>query len=83
MGIAKAEVNYGGIMKHDLVKMIHAVEVTKLIVKDSDYKIEPDAALDLFRDSITYQNLIDDKTGLYGQSALYIFSLFQEEHQQK
>ena len=36
-------------MKHDLSKMIHTVEITKLIVKDSDSKIEPDDALDLFR----------------------------------
>jgi len=70
-------------MKHDLSKIIHTVEVAKLIVKESEYKIEPDDALDLFRASHTYQCLMDDDSGLYGESSLYVFSLFQEEQQQK
>jgi len=36
---------------HDLSKMIHTVEVTKLIIKDHDYKIEPEDALNIFRAS--------------------------------
>ena len=68
-------------MKHDLSKMIHTVEVTKLILKEHEYMLEPEAALDLFRASHTYECLMDDESGLYGQSALYVFSLFHEEQQ--
>ena len=66
-------------MRHDLSKIIHTVEVTKLIVKESEYKIEPDDALDMFRASHIYKCLLDDESGLYGESSLYIYSLFKEE----
>ena len=36
-------------------------------------------ALDLFYTSATGASFADDETGLYGQSALYIFGLFVEE----
>ena len=38
-------------------------------------------ALDLFYTSATGASFADDQTGLYGQSALYIFSLFVEERE--
>jgi hypothetical protein len=60
--------------------MIHTVEVTKHIVRESENKIEPDDALDMFRASHIYKCLMDDDVGLYGESSLYIFSLFKEEH---
>ena len=59
-------------MRHDLVKMMHTVEIAKLIVKESEYKIDPEDALDMFRNSHIYQCLSDDESGLYGESALYI-----------
>jgi hypothetical protein len=61
--------------------MIHTVEVTKLILKEHEYKLEPEAALDLFRASHTYECLMDDESGLYDQSDLYIYSLYKEEQQ--
>ena len=66
-------------MRHDLSKMMHTVDVTKLIVQESEYKIEPDDALDMFRASHIYQCLMNDESGLYGESSLYIYSLFKEE----
>ena len=38
-------------------------------------------ALDLFYTSATGASFADDETGLYGQSALYIFGLFVEERE--
>jgi hypothetical protein len=38
-----------------------------------------DKALDMFYTSATAASLADNETGLYGQSALYLFSLFNEE----
>jgi hypothetical protein len=37
----------------------------------------------MFYRSATGASLADDETGLYGQSALYIFSLFNQEWEEK
>jgi hypothetical protein len=42
-------------------------------------KVSQDMALDMFYGSKIAESFADDETGLYGQSALYIFSLFEEE----
>jgi len=42
---------------------------------EKKYALSEDKALDLFYRSPIAEALSDDETGLYGQSALYIFSL--------
>jgi len=64
-------------MPHKLIKATLAVEIIKLIA--DKHKISQDEALDMFYKSNISASLDDDETGLYGQSALYIFSLFEEE----
>ena len=44
------------------------------------YQISEAEALDFFYRSDTAKALNDPETGLYGQSALFIFSIFLEEH---
>ena len=45
------------------------------------YGISEDEALKSFYESHTGECFADDETGLYGQSALYIFSLYKAEKQ--
>ena len=65
-------------MSHTLSKSILISQVTELIAKQ--YKIKIDDARDLFYQSKVLEMLNDDETGLYGESALYLFSLFQIEN---
>ena len=65
-------------MAHTLSKSILISQVTELIAKQ--YKIKIDDARDLFYQSKVVEMLNDDETGLYGESALYLFSLFQNEN---
>ena len=65
-------------MAHTLSKSLLISEVTELIAKQ--YKIKIDDARDLFYQSKVLEMLNDDETGLYGESALYLFSLFQNEN---
>jgi hypothetical protein len=48
---------------------------------EEKYLVNEDEALDMFYRSATGASLADDETGLYGQSALYIFSLFNDERE--
>ena len=64
-------------MNHALSKTILIDKVIELIAQKSK------VSLDMARHSLYNSNVIDliddDETGLYGQSPLYIFSLFDEE----
>jgi hypothetical protein len=64
-------------MAHGLVKATIIPEIIRLI--QEKYGASEDKALDMFYTSATAASLADDETGLYGQSALYIFSLFNKE----
>jgi hypothetical protein len=64
-------------MAHGLIKATIIPEVIRLI--QEKYGVNEDKALDMFYTSATAASLADDETGLYGQSALYIFSIFNEE----
>jgi hypothetical protein len=68
-------------MAHGLVKATIIPEIIHLI--EEKYSVTEDAALDMFYHSATGASLADDETGLYGQSALYIFSLFNDEYEEK
>jgi predicted nucleotidyltransferase len=66
-------------MTHGLVKAIIIPEIVRLIAKE--YTVNEEQALDMFYTSATAAYLDDDETGLYGQSPLYIFSIFNDEMQ--
>ena len=63
-------------MDHATTRAILVPEIVKLI--SEKYQIPEMEALDLFYTSATGASFADDETGLYGQSALYIFGLFVE-----
>lgn len=68
-------------MNHVLAKTILKIKVIELIAKKKSVTIEE--ARDLFYSSET-NNLVDDEqTGLYGDSPLYVFSLFEAESNNK
>lgn len=52
-------------------------EIIELISKH--YNIDEKTAMDNFYKSKTLKALNDKDTGLYGQSSLYIFSVYQNE----
>jgi hypothetical protein len=64
-------------MAHSLIKATIIPDIIRLIAEK--YDVLEREALDMFYNSATAASLDDDETGLYGQSPLYIFSLFVEE----
>lgn len=64
-------------MNHATTRATILPEIIKLISKK--YDMSELEALDKFYTSATGLNFADDDTGLYGQSALYIFGMFCEE----
>ena len=64
-------------MAHGTIKASTLKSIIPLVMKQFNYT--EDEALKLFYESHTGACYSDDTTGLYGQSALYIFSLFCEE----
>lgn len=64
-------------MSHATIRATLIPEITRLIA--DKYNIPENEALDRFYTSETGVSFSDDETGLFGQSALYIFGLFTEE----
>jgi hypothetical protein len=64
-------------MAHELIKATTIPSVITMI--GEKYSISENEAMERFYESATYLNYDDDETGLYGQGALHIFALFQEE----
>ncbi len=64
-------------MAHALVRAINIPVIVRLI--SENMKVSEDEALDAFYRSATAKSYADDETGLYGQSALYIYGLFCDE----
>jgi hypothetical protein len=64
-------------MSHGLIKATIIPKIVRLI--EEKYSVNEDEALKMFYSSSTAASLADDETGLYGQSALYIFSIFSDE----
>ena len=64
-------------MGHALVKATLIPDIVELIAKR--YDISEMSALDRFYSSVTAENLADDETGLYGQSALFIYGMYCSE----
>jgi hypothetical protein len=67
-------------MPHSLVKATIIPEIINLIA--GQYDLTQEDALAAFYDSDTAIALADDETGLYGQSPLYIFSLYRSEKEE-
>lgn len=64
-------------MEHQLSKSLLIVKVIELIA--SKYQISISEARDKLYSSRIIDLIDDDETGLYGESPLYVFSLFEEE----
>ena len=64
-------------MEHQLAKTILKIKVTELIAEK--YRISISEARDMFYSSDLSNLIDDDETGLYGDSPLYVFSLFEQE----
>lgn len=62
---------------HATIRATLLPEIIRLIVEK--YGWSEDEAMDRFFLSATGASFSDDETGLYGQSALFIFGLFVEE----
>ena len=67
-------------MEHVLSKTILVSQVIELIAKK--YKLSVGEARNRFYESDVIEMLDDDETGLYGESALYLLSLY-EKHELK
>ena len=64
-------------MAHELVKIIIFSHVIEMIAQD--YHMSLEEARDSFYNSELIKSFSNDELGLYGQSPLYIYSLFKEE----
>ena len=63
--------------EHCLIRATIIPEVIKLIAEHDGISL--DEALERFYNSATAENLADEESGLYGQSALFIFGQYLEE----
>lgn len=64
-------------MEHQLAKTLLIAKVTELIA--NRYSVSISKARDMLYSSNVINLIDDDETGLYGESPLYILSLFEEE----
>ena len=64
-------------MPHGTIRAATLPSIIALIVEH--YNVSEDTALKMFYESHIGACYCDDESGLYGQSALYVFSLFREE----
>ena len=64
-------------MEHTLAKTLLISRTIELIAKE--YNLTIAEARNNFYNSETIKKLDDDETGLYGESSLYIFSLYKKE----
>lgn len=64
-------------MGHQLAKSVLIVKVTELIAEK--YRISISDARNKLYSSELIKLIDDDETGLYGESPLYVFSLFEQE----
>lgn len=65
-------------MEHYITRATIIPEVVGKIIEK--YHMTEEEALQAFYTSATGASLADNDTGLYGQSPLYIFGLFDEEY---
>ena len=65
------------IERHATIRAVLLPEIVRLIAEKA--RLYGDEALDTLYLSDTGTGFFDDETGLYGQSAVHIFGLFEEE----
>lgn len=65
-------------MEHALIKTLVVADVIELIAKK--YKINLKEATKMYYTSNTSKMMSDDNTGMYGDSALNVFSVFEQYH---
>jgi len=63
-------------MAHATIRAVTAKTIVQMIA--DKYLVNEDTALKMFYESDVGEAFSDDETGLYGQSATYIFNLFDE-----
>ena len=68
-------------MDHSITRATLLPNIIQLIM--DYYKLDENQALHSFYTSATGAAFSDDDTGLYGQSALYIYGLYKEEMDEK
>ena len=68
-------------MEHVLSKAILISQTIELIAKK--YKLSIEEARDRFYKSNVVEMLDDDETGLYGESALFLLSLYEQHNDVK
>ena len=64
-------------MSHGTIRAATLKTIIPLVMER--FKCDENEAIKLFYESHTGSCFADDSTGLYGQSALYVFSLLDEE----
>lgn len=64
-------------MAHELAKTLLIIKVTELIAEKK--RVSLSEARDLLYKSNLINLIDDDETGLYGESPLYAYSLFEKE----
>lgn len=62
---------------HATIRATLLPEIVRLI--SERYGCSAEEAMDRFYASVTGANFSDEETGLYGQSALYIYGLYVDE----
>jgi len=72
--------NVGEIMSRTLYNATVIPEIIELIARE--YNLAEKEAMKLFYESFTAKALNSSETGLYGQSALYIYSLYKMEKEE-
>ncbi len=68
-------------MSHATVRATNLPDIIDLIRQNT--QMSENDALDAFYTSATGKSFADDDTGLYGQSALYVYGLYLEEQRNK
>lgn len=68
-------------MNNKLAKTLLISKVSELIAEK--YRVSIDEARDLLYSSSLIDLIDDDETGLYGDSPLYVFSLFENEYKKR
>jgi len=64
-------------MPHGTIRAATMPTIVKLI--SDEYGVSDDEAMKMFYESHIGACYSDDESGLYGQSALYVFSLFKDD----
>ena len=68
-------------MSHGTIRAATLPDIIRLI--SNQFSVTEDEALKLFYESHIGACYANDDSGLYGQSALFVFSLFREEKEQE